>query len=122
MTTSIFIDLVAKDSGSTYFLPYAMNMYLSPWIRPNPHRFSEIPSPEQLAFMADAPGAYASTVPSQCGYSVQARHAGCANVVFLDGHVQSFTGEYLGCGTGEKELTDVRWQTLTAGINQGPVP
>jgi len=119
---SLFIDPSAKDPGGTCFLPYAMNMYLSPWIRPEQHKLSEIPRPEQLAFMADALGPYASTVPSVLGYSVQPRHRRRANVVFVDGHVQSFRGDYLGCGVGAQEHPDVRWQTLTAGINQAPVP
>jgi prepilin-type processing-associated H-X9-DG protein/prepilin-type N-terminal cleavage/methylation domain-containing protein len=119
--SSLFIDPSAKDPGGTYFLPYAMNMYLSPWIRPH-HKLSEIPKPEQLAFMADALGPYSSTVPSVLGYSVNARHAGRANVVFVDGHMQSFSGDYLGCGAGAQEHPDIRWQTLTAGINQLPVP
>ena len=121
-TMSLFIDPAAKDPGSTYFLPYAMNMYLSPWIRPQQHKLSEIPNLEQLAFMADAAGPYSSTVPSQLGYSVLARHLGCANVAFVDGRVQSFTAGYLGCGVGEPSRPDIRWQTLTAGINQAPVP
>jgi prepilin-type N-terminal cleavage/methylation domain-containing protein/prepilin-type processing-associated H-X9-DG protein len=120
--SSIFIDPSAKDPGGTYFLPYAMNMYLSPWIRPQQHKLSEVPNPGQLAFMADALGPYASTVPSVLGYSVQARHGGRANIVFVDGRVQSFAGGYLGCGAGAIEEPDVRWQTLTAGINQLPVP
>ena len=119
---SLFIDPAAKNPGGTYFLPYAMNMYLSPWIRPQQHKLSEIPNPEQLAFMADASGQYSSTVPSLLGYSVQARHAGRANVVFVDGRVESFTAGYLGCGLGAQEHPDIRWQTLTAGINQAPVP
>jgi prepilin-type processing-associated H-X9-DG protein len=97
-------------------------MYLSPWIRPQPHKLSEIPKPEQLAFMADAPGQYASTVPSQLGYSVIARHGGWANVVFVDGRAQAFSSGYLGCGVGEPQRPDIRWQTLTDGINQSPVP
>lgn len=120
--STIFIDPAAKDPGGAYFLPYAMNMYLSPWIRPQQHKLSDIPGPEQLAFMADALGPYASTVPSQLGYSVQARHMGRANVVFLDGHVQSFAGGYLGCGVGEQQRPDIRWQTLSDGVNQAPVP
>jgi prepilin-type N-terminal cleavage/methylation domain-containing protein/prepilin-type processing-associated H-X9-DG protein len=120
--SSLFIDPSAKDPGGTYFLPYAMNMYLSPWIRPAQHKLSDIPKPEQLAFMADALGPYASTVPSQLGYSVQARHSGRANVVFVDGRVQSFAGDYIGCGVGEPQHPDIRWQTLSDGINQAPVP
>ncbi len=120
--SSIFIDPSAKNLGGTYFLPYSMNMYLSPWIRPEQHRLLEIPNPGQLAFMADAAGPYSSTVPSQLGYTVTARHAGRANVVFVDGRVDSFSGEYLGCGVGEPTRPDIRWQTLTAGINQAPLP
>ena len=121
-TSSMFIDPAAQNPGGTYFLPYAMNIYLSPWIRPLPHKLSEIPRPEQLAFMADAPGQYSSTVPSVLGYTVNARHNGRANVVFVDGHVQSFAGDYLGCGTGAIEHDDIRWQTQSDGINQAPVP
>jgi prepilin-type N-terminal cleavage/methylation domain-containing protein/prepilin-type processing-associated H-X9-DG protein len=120
--SSIFIDPSTKNPGGTYFLPYAMNMYLSPWIRPEQHRLLEIPNPDQLAFMADAVGQYSSVVPSQLGYTVMARHSKCANVVFVDGRVQSFTSEYLGCGVGEPTRPDIRWQTLTAGINQAPLP
>jgi len=119
---SLFVDPSAKDPGGKYFLAYAMNMYLSPWIRPEPHKLSEIPKPEQLAFMADALGPYSSTVPSQLGYSVVARHSGRANVVFVDGRVQSFAGDYLGCGVGERAEPDIRWQTLSDGVNQAPVP
>jgi prepilin-type processing-associated H-X9-DG protein/prepilin-type N-terminal cleavage/methylation domain-containing protein len=121
-TSTIFIDPAARNPGGTYFLPYAMNIYLSPTSRPIQHKLSEIPRPEQLAFMADAPGPYSSTTPSALGYSVAARHGGRANVVFVDGHVQSFAGDYLGCGTGAIERPDVRWETLTAGINQAPLP
>lgn len=111
-----------KDNPHPHFLSYAMNMYLSPWIRPQPHRLAELENPSQLAFMADAPGGWASTVPSRMGYSVQPRHSGKANVVFVDGHVRSFDGGYLGCGSGEISRPDIRWQTLSAGINQTPVP
>jgi prepilin-type N-terminal cleavage/methylation domain-containing protein/prepilin-type processing-associated H-X9-DG protein len=121
-TSSVFIDASAKNPGGPYFLPYGMNMYLSPWIRPSQHNLREIPNPGQLAFMADAPGQYASTVPSQLGYSVIARHSGWANVVFVDGRAQAFSGEYIGCGVGEPVRPDIRWQTLTDGINQAPVP
>ncbi|HVM59493.1 MAG TPA: type II secretion system protein [Verrucomicrobiae bacterium] len=120
--SSVFIDPGAKNPGGAYFLPYGMNMYLSPWIRPAPHNLREIPNPGQLVFMADAPGQYASTVPSQLGYSVIARHLGCANVAFVDGRVQAFSGGYIGCGAGEPQRPDIRWPTLTDGINQAPVP
>ena len=74
--------------------------------------------------MADARGGWASTIPSSLDYSVIARHNGRANVVFIDGHVQSLDGNYLGFGKGEPnpELPDVRWQTLTDGVNQAVMP
>ena len=72
--------------------------------------------------MADGPGGWCSTIPSIMGFSVMARHNGRANVVFCDGHVQSFAGSYIGCGTGEHTLSDIRWQTLSGGINQVALP
>lgn len=117
----VLICPTATDPGSTYFLPYAMNMYLSPWVRPEPHNIDEIPKPSLLVFMADAPGPYAATVPSCKDYSVRARHRGNANLVFVDSHVARYSGHYLGCGSGDPHHADVQWQTDTSGINQDPV-
>ena len=122
---SIFVCPEAKPSTSgPYFLPYAMNMYLSPTIRPIPHNRVQIPSPSQLAFLADGPVAWSSTVPSSQGYSVSARHAGRANICFVDGHVASFDGKYLGCGVGQPspEHSDIRWQPGAGGVDQPAVP
>src|SRR5579872_737634 len=87
---TIFVCPTAQATAYTNFLPYAMNIYLSPWVRPLPHHLPEIPRPSSLAFMADGHGAYSSTVPSSMEYSVPARHAQRGCVAFLDGHVQSF--------------------------------
>jgi prepilin-type processing-associated H-X9-DG protein/prepilin-type N-terminal cleavage/methylation domain-containing protein len=121
---TIFACPAAKRTAHTNFLSYAMNIYLSPWIRPNPHRLSEIPRPDSLVFLADGPCAYSSTAPSVNAYSVQARHVGRATVAFLDGHVERFSGDYLGCGKGEPDppRCDVHWQTETSGPNQAPLP
>jgi len=51
-----------------------------------------------------------------------ARHIQRANITFLDGHAQSFAGNYLGCGVGAVEREDVRWQTRSEGINHAPLP
>jgi len=118
---SIFVCPEALRDTQPYFFSYAMNMYLSPWIRPEVHKLSEIPHPERLVFMADAPGPYSSTVPSKEDYSVVARHESKANLVFLDGHVGSYSGEYLGCGVCDPEHEDVQWQTGSNGVNQPPV-
>lgn len=119
--SSIFVCPGVHYDTKPYFFSYAMNMYLSPWIRPEPHRLSEILQPERLVFMADAPGPYSSTVPSKKAYSVVARHDGKANLVFLDGRVESRSGEYLGCGVGDPGHKDVQWQTKSSGVNQPPV-
>jgi prepilin-type processing-associated H-X9-DG protein len=121
-TNSVFVCPSATPTGTPNFMAYAMNMYLSPWIRPSQHIITEIAHPSTLVFMADGPGGYSSTVPSALGYSVPARHNNCANILFLDGHVGTFTGAYLGCGKGAIEQPDVQWQTGTGGVNQSPVP
>ena len=113
---SIFVCPAAtQGSAGQYFLCYGMNMNLSPWNLSEPAKLVQVPNPEFLAFMADSPGGYASTVPSALPYGVDARHNGSANVAFLDGHVQAFAGGYLGCGLGEIEQPDVRWQTNIPG-------
>jgi prepilin-type N-terminal cleavage/methylation domain-containing protein/prepilin-type processing-associated H-X9-DG protein len=119
---TIFVCPSAKGWTASNFISYAQNMYLSPWIRPLPHRLSEIPRPSALAFLADGPGTHSSTVPSSLTYSVQPRHEQRAVIAFLDGHVESFAGEYLGCGTGDPKRADVQWETGTTGINQAPLP
>jgi len=118
---SVLVCPAATDPGWVHFLPYGMNMYVSPWIRPAPHRITEIPYPSQTVFMADAQGSYSATVPSKKEYSVVARHLGKANLVFLDHHVDSYDGAYLGCGAGDPRHSDVRWETASGGINQAPI-
>ena len=115
---SPFICPSAAQTDGDYFLPYAMNMYLSPWIRPDPHNIVEIHAPSRVVFMADGPGPYSATAPSERAFSVVPRHNGHANVLFLDGHIRSFSGKYLGCGVGDPDHSDVRWETETEGINQ----
>lgn len=114
----LFICPGARLTKSTYFMPLAMNMYLSPWIRPNPHRFVEIRQPTTLVFMADSPGPYSATLPSNEGYNVEDRHTKFANLVMLDGHVDGFSGTQLGCGTGVPDSSPIRWDTKTTGVNQ----
>ena len=120
--TSVYVCPTARPTTNDYFLSYAMNFYLSPTLRATPHRLSEIPHPSSLSFMVDGGCAYSSAVPSSKPYSVQPRHTQRANVTFLDGHGQSFTGHYLGCGAGAIERADVRWQTESDGINHAPIP
>jgi prepilin-type N-terminal cleavage/methylation domain-containing protein len=110
---SLFICPVAEDPGSNHFLPYGMNMNLSPWNLPQATKFSEVAQPSQVVAMADAPGPYASTFPSAKPYSVLARHNGQVNILFLAGQVSSFASKYVGCGVGDPRRDDVRWLTGT---------
>ena len=110
---SVFVCPAATDPGSNHFLPYGMNMNLSPWILPQATKFAEVARPLLVVAMADAPGPYASTFPSAKPYSVLARHARRVNLLFLAGQVNSYAGEYVGCGAGDPDREDVRWLTGT---------
>jgi prepilin-type processing-associated H-X9-DG protein/prepilin-type N-terminal cleavage/methylation domain-containing protein len=108
---SVFVCPSAEEEpGCRHFLSYGMNMHLSRWDKPAPSRMANLGRLDNLVFMADSPGAYASTVPSSAGYSVKARHNGRANLLFADGHAESFDGTALGCGTGVKTHSGVRWK------------
>ena len=110
---SIFVRPGAKDPGRTAFLSYAMNMNLSPWNLPAPTKVTRI---EQLAvtvFLAESPGAYASTYPSVKAYGCVAPYNGRGNILFLDGHVGVFAADYIGVGKGDPQREDLRWLTGT---------
>src|SRR5262249_39564985 len=110
---SVFVCPVATDPGGLYFLPYGMNMNLSPWNLPQPTRLSAVRQPVMVVALGEGPGPYSSTYPSPQPYSVVARHAGTVNLVFLDGHVQSYRRAYVGCGVGDPHRADVSWLTGT---------
>ncbi len=115
---SIFVSPGTKSSGGTYFLSYAMNMNLSPWNLPEPTRLHQIENLSSVVFLAESPGPYASTYPSAKAYSVAAPHGGRGNVLFLDGHVENFSAEFLGCGKGDPKHESVRWLSGTASDAQ----
>jgi hypothetical protein len=115
---SVFICPAAVDPGGTYFLPYGMNMNLSPWNLPFATKFSEVVQPDCVVAMADAPGPYASTYPSTQPYGAVARHSTWINVLFLAGQAQTFASSYVGCGAGDPKRADVRWLTGTASDAQ----
>jgi prepilin-type processing-associated H-X9-DG protein/prepilin-type N-terminal cleavage/methylation domain-containing protein len=115
---SIFVRPGAKDPGGAAFLSYAMNMNLSPWNLSAPTRLAAIERPASTVFLAESPGAYASTYPSARPYGCQAPHNGKGNILFLDGHVSAFEASYLGVGAGDPRRDDVRWLTGTASDAQ----
>lgn len=115
---SVFICPGAKNPGGTYFLPYAMNMNLSPWNLPAATKFSEVVQPGSVVAMADAAGPYAATFPSIRPYSPVARHSSRVHLLFLAGQVQSFVSAYVGCGVDDPRREDVRWLTGTTSDAQ----
>ncbi|MDR3456295.1 MAG: prepilin-type N-terminal cleavage/methylation domain-containing protein [Verrucomicrobiae bacterium] len=115
---SVFVCPTADNPGGTSFLPYGMNMNLSPWNLSQPTKFGEVVTPACVVALGDAPGPYSAIFPSPRAYSVVARHANRANLLFLAGQVQSFAGAYVGCGVGDPKHDDVRWLTGTASDTQ----
>lgn len=116
--SSVFVCPTANDAGGKYFLPYGMNMNLSPWNLPRPTKYTEVVQPTYVVSMADSPGAYSSTYPSVRPYGALARHSRRINLLFLDSHVQTLAGSYVGCGVGDPRRADVRWITGTASDDQ----
>jgi prepilin-type N-terminal cleavage/methylation domain-containing protein len=111
-----FVCPSATDPGKKHFLPYAMNMNLCPWgmfSRFPATKFSDVVQPVVVVALADAPGPYSATYPSDNLYDPVPRHNGCLNVLFLTGSVQPFSGPYIGCGTGDPQRLDVHWLTGT---------
>jgi prepilin-type N-terminal cleavage/methylation domain-containing protein/prepilin-type processing-associated H-X9-DG protein len=111
----------AKPITGRYFLTYAMNMYLSPWNSAEPHHFAKVPTPARVVFLQDGGVGYCSAFPAVAEYSPQARHRNRANLNFLDGHIESFKGDDIGCNTGIIRVSNVVWQfdtNLSVGNNQ----
>jgi prepilin-type processing-associated H-X9-DG protein/prepilin-type N-terminal cleavage/methylation domain-containing protein len=117
---SIFVRPGAKDPGRTAFLSYGMNMNLSPWNLAAPTKITRIEQPALTVFLAESPGAYASTYPSVRAYGCVAPYNGRGNILFLDGHVGAFDADYIGVGKGDPQRDDVRWLTGTESDAQAP--
>jgi prepilin-type processing-associated H-X9-DG protein len=107
------------DPGYPDLWCYGMNMWLSTWNATNPDRMFTVGPPQTMVLLADGPGNYCSVLPSNQAYSPVARHNGYVNLCFLDGHVASLPGSYVGCGVGIPTLPDVRW-IVPNSVWQGP--
>jgi prepilin-type processing-associated H-X9-DG protein len=84
-------------------------MWLSTYESPTPDNMAKVGPLSTMVFMADAPGDHCSVLPSDKPFSPVARHAGLVNLAFLDGHVESYAGEDVGCGARLTELPGVEW-------------
>ncbi len=118
---SIFSCAEAVDNGQSNFWSYGMNMWLSVWnngINDLPDKFNAVGPPGSMVFLTDGPSAYCSVSPApspQYQYSPLARHGGLVNIGFLDSHVESLAGNYIGCNIGFVEHSDVRWRVPGSG-------
>ncbi len=121
---SVFICPGAKapdiSTKATNFLGYGMNMNLSPWNIPLPTMIAEIPKPESVVFMGESPGPYSAVYPSSAQYSVIAPHGGRGNLLFVDGHVESYTSDYIGCHKSDPGRPDISWKTGTSSDANAP--
>jgi len=108
------------DTTAANFMGYGMNMNLSPWNIPTPTMITEVTHPAVVVFMGESPGPYASLYPSAAKYSVIAPHAGRGNLLFVDGHVQNYASDYIGCHKGDPGRDDISWMTGTSSDGNGP--
>lgn len=102
--------LPPKPFDPKTFFAYGMNMALSAPINGRPDHIDRVGPLQTMVFMADGMGAYASVIPSKNDYSPIARHSGgTVNVAFLDGHVESYLGDDVGCRIGDPKRPDIVW-------------
>jgi len=100
----------AKPFSATTFFAYGMNMALSAPVNKRPDRIDKVGPLQTMVFMADGLGAYTSVIPSKDDYSPIARHIGkTVNIAFLDGRVDSYRGDDVGCRIGDPKRPDVVW-------------
>jgi prepilin-type N-terminal cleavage/methylation domain-containing protein/prepilin-type processing-associated H-X9-DG protein len=110
----------AQEIAQTTFFAYGMNMALSPWDAPEPDRIDRVGPTHTMVFMTEGPGDHCSLLPAAKAYSPVARHNGIINIAFLDGHVEKYAGDAVGCGVGDPKLADVRW--FVPGSSWAPPP
>jgi len=102
--------LPAKPYDERNFFAYGMSMALSTPYMGRPDNVARIGELQTMVFMADGLGPFCSVIPHRDKYSPVPRHVGnTVNIAFMDGRVESYSGEEIGCGVGDPERPDVRW-------------
>jgi prepilin-type N-terminal cleavage/methylation domain-containing protein/prepilin-type processing-associated H-X9-DG protein len=92
------------------FFSYGMNMALSTPYAGRPDHIDRVGELQTMVFMADGLGSFCSVLPSDRDYSPVARHTGkTVNIAFLDGRVEAYVGDEVGCGIGNPQRPDIRW-------------
>jgi prepilin-type N-terminal cleavage/methylation domain-containing protein/prepilin-type processing-associated H-X9-DG protein len=102
--------LPPKPFDPKTFFAYGMNMALSAPVNSRFDSIDKVGPLQTMVFMADGIGAYTSVIPSKNDYSPIARHIGkTVNIAFLDGRVESYLGEDVGCRIGDPKRPDIVW-------------
>lgn len=100
----------AKPFDPSTFFAYGMNMALSTPFMGRPDSLDRVGELQTMVFMADGLGAFCAVIPSKEDYTPIARHVGgTVNIAFLDGRVESFNGDEVGCRIGDPQRPEIRW-------------
>ncbi|HEX3599496.1 MAG TPA: DUF1559 domain-containing protein [Lacipirellulaceae bacterium] len=101
---------VASQIDQTTFFSYGMNMALSTPYMGRPDRIDRIGPLQLMVFMTDSLGPSCSVFPHKYFYSPIARHIGnTVNIAFMDGRVEAYAGEEVGCRVGDPKRPDIVW-------------
>jgi prepilin-type processing-associated H-X9-DG protein len=99
-----------KPYDERNYFAYGMNMALSTPYMGRPDNIDRIGELQAMVFMADGLGPYCSVFPHKNDYSPVARHVGnTVNIAFMDGRVESYAGDEVGCRIGDPQRPDIRW-------------
>jgi prepilin-type processing-associated H-X9-DG protein len=104
------------DPSKMYFA-YGMNMWLSTEKSLKPDHIDKVGPRTTLVFMSEGNGVHCSVLPSPLtliagnylNFSTVARHSDMVNLAFLDGRIQAYSSDYVGCGVGIPDRPDIRW-------------
>ncbi len=103
------------DPQKMYFA-YGMNMWLSTQKSVKPDHIDKVGPRTTMVFMSEGNGVHCSLLPSApteihsfSYFSPVARHNDMVNLSFLDGRVQAYRSDYVGCGVGLPDRPDIRW-------------
>lgn len=98
------------QTNANVFFSYGMNMALSTPFMRRPDHIERVGPKKSMVFMSEGYGPYCSVLPSTADFTPAARHLGnTVNIAFLDGHVEAYQGEEIGCRVGDPQRPNVRW-------------
>jgi len=104
------LNILPANYDERNFFAYGMNMALSTPYMGRPDHIDRIGELHTMVFMADGLGPYCSVIPHRNDYTPIARHVGnTVNIAFMDGRVESYADDEIGCRIGDPKRPDVVW-------------